>query len=174
MDPVEAIGRLRKAAVERLVGRDIGSDQLIQLGLEALLAGVDTLTLPLLAGLGRAEEPEAPGLFDQVVAELELVPADIPVERVARAQALVRWWARLIVDGELDVRSGGELIYCHSASDSTAFRRLVSSIVQYEDAVESFAIWDTERPVRARAAAAEVVARARELLATDGPDAGGR
>ena len=70
--------------INLLAGREFGSDKLIRLGLDALLAGIDAPSLPLLAGPTRAEEPEAQELFDLVMKELPLVPVDLPAERRAR------------------------------------------------------------------------------------------
>ncbi|WP_203671957.1 MULTISPECIES: hypothetical protein [unclassified Streptomyces] len=73
MTRTEAIRRLRMLAKERTfgcqMGRQVGSDRLIQAGLDALLANVDSPSIPLLAGLGKKEEPEAPELFDGGVDE---------------------------------------------------------------------------------------------------------
>ena len=49
-DTDTAMTRLRMTAIEQLVGRHVGSDRLIQIGLDALLAGLDTPLLRLLAG----------------------------------------------------------------------------------------------------------------------------
>ncbi|WP_433858746.1 hypothetical protein [Streptomyces kronopolitis] len=58
----DALEQLRHFAHERAFGSQIGSDQLIQVGLDALIAGVDSPSLGMLAGLPRHEEPEAPAL----------------------------------------------------------------------------------------------------------------
>ncbi|GJF24659.1 hypothetical protein SHO565_52230 [Streptomyces sp. HO565] len=75
----DALKQLSHIARERAVGRHVGSDRLIQAGLDALLAEVESPSLAMLAGLLRSEEPEAPALFDQVLEELGLQfqpPAD--------------------------------------------------------------------------------------------------
>ena len=46
-DTDTAMTRLRMTAIEQLVGRHVGSDRLIQIGLDALLAGLDTPLLRL-------------------------------------------------------------------------------------------------------------------------------
>lgn len=92
------------------VRRPGGSDVLIQTGLDALLAGVDSPSLRLLAGLGRAEEPEAPELFDAAMSELSIAQA-LPPDATSRRWALVEWWAQLVVDGELAPHEGGHLIW---------------------------------------------------------------
>ncbi|MFD5429275.1 hypothetical protein ACFWI9_28040, partial [Streptomyces sp. NPDC127084] len=48
----ERLAPLRWLAIERAAGHQVGSNRLIDAGLEALLAGVDSPSLPLLAGLG--------------------------------------------------------------------------------------------------------------------------
>jgi hypothetical protein len=169
MDIETAFATLRTVAISRIVGRHVGADRLIQLGLDALLAGVEAPSLPLLAGLTRAEEPDAQELFDHVAAELSLVPQDLPVLRLPRAWALVRWWAQLIVEGTLDARTGGDYIYWHGWSaipdaESVPLRPLISSIVQYEDAADSWAVWDTGYAQRVRDAEAMVIEEARALI----------
>jgi hypothetical protein len=74
---------------------------LIEVGLNALLAGVDSPYLRLLAGLGRREEPEGPELFARVVEELGLAPG-LSGDRDRASWAMARWWAELIVTGRLD------------------------------------------------------------------------
>jgi hypothetical protein len=169
MDTETAIAMLRAVAISRLAGRHVGANKLIQLGLDALLAGVEAPSLPLLAGLTRAEEPEAQELFDRVATELGLVPQDLPVLRLPRAWALVRWWAELIVEGTLDARTGGDYIYWHGWSaipdaESEPLRRLISSIVQYEDVADSWAVWDTGYAQRVRDAEAMVIEEAKALI----------
>jgi hypothetical protein len=169
MDTQATIRTLRTVAIGRLVGRHVGSDRLIQFGLDALLAGVEAPSLPLLAGLTRAEEPDAQELFDRVAAELELVPGDLPLLPIPRAWALVLWWAQLIVDGTLEVGTGGNYIYWHGWSvipdaESAPLRPLISSIVQAEDISSSWAIWDADYLSRTRDAEAKVVEEARALI----------
>ena len=111
----QACKALRMLAIERSVGRfggrrSVGSDVLIQTGLDALLAGVDSPSLPLLAGLGRTEEPEASELFDAVISELSL-GTDLPQDPASTRWALIEWWAQLVVDGELAPHEGGLLIW---------------------------------------------------------------
>ncbi len=169
MDTEAALATLRMVAIDRLVGRHVGSDRLIRVGLEALLAGADAPSLPPLAGLTSAEEPDAQELFDRVAAELELVPHDLPVLPVPRAWALVRWWAKLIVEGTLDVRTGGDYIYWHGwpavpDAESGPLKPLISSIVQREDVADSWAVWDAEYSTKRRDADARVIEEARAFL----------
>ncbi|WP_436528799.1 hypothetical protein [Actinoplanes sp. HUAS TT8] len=160
------VQELRRVAIERLVGRPTGSDTLIRIGLDALLSGVQAPSLPLLAGLTRAEEPEAPELFDRVVAELRLLPENLPTDQEARTRALVLWWAGLIVDGTLPVHSGGHYIYWYGgqALPDELLRPLIGAIARYDDECETSTVGDTERPARLQAAEAEVVEKAKALL----------
>ncbi|MEV6637758.1 hypothetical protein AB0M54_44215 [Actinoplanes sp. NPDC051470] len=169
MDVEAAIAALRKVAIDQLVGHHVGSDRLIQLGLDALLSGVDCPSLPLLAGLNRAEEPDSQELFRQVMAELRLIPDDLPTLPIPRAWALVRWWAQLIVDGVLDVRSGGHYIYWYGWSEipydqSEPLQPLISSIVQHQDTAEYWATWDTGYTSRVLDAQTKVVDEARTFV----------
>ncbi len=110
----EAIEYLGMLALERLIGRQHHTHQLIEAGLTALVLGVETESLPLLAGLSRTEHESAEALFDQVLGELGLpegLPGDdtdIPGE--AARWELVRWWLRLIVNGSLAPGAGGDVI----------------------------------------------------------------
>lgn len=61
---------IREALYEEIVGADV----LIATALSALLDGVDSPSLPLLAGLTRREEGEAHDLFNAVVNELNIAP----------------------------------------------------------------------------------------------------
>ncbi|WP_407916139.1 hypothetical protein [Kitasatospora sp. NE20-6] len=112
--PAEAIEHLRMLALERLIGRQVHDDQLVQAGLVALVLDVEAPSLPLLAGLPHDEYGQACVLFEQVLTELGLVsglPADdtdLPWES-ARWE-LVRWWLRLIVNGSMAPAAGGGVI----------------------------------------------------------------
>ncbi|MEU9997587.1 hypothetical protein [Streptomyces sp. NPDC050848] len=114
VDAREAVENLRMLALERLIGRRHHPEQLIEAGLSALLLDVETESLPLLAGLTRAEHAEAEGLFERVVDELGLArqlptdDTDVPWES-ARWE-LVRWWLRLVVNGSLAAGPGGDVI----------------------------------------------------------------
>ncbi|MFF8486674.1 hypothetical protein [Streptomyces antibioticus] len=72
----DALQRFRHIARERAFGRYVGSDRLIQAGLDALIAGVESLSLAMPAGLLRSEEPVAPALLDQELGLLFHAPAD--------------------------------------------------------------------------------------------------
>lgn len=60
----DALKQLSHIARERAFGRHVGSDRLIQTGLDALLAGVESPSLAMLAGLLRSEEPWADIAYD--------------------------------------------------------------------------------------------------------------
>ncbi len=100
--------------LSRELGRPVGSDRLIQAGLDALLAGIDAPSLPLLAGLGRREESDAPELFDHVVDELgiEFQP---PADPTAASWALAYLFAVQITDGAIDPATGAYLIWVEVA-----------------------------------------------------------
>ncbi|MEU3609812.1 hypothetical protein AB0E83_30875 [Streptomyces sp. NPDC035033] len=112
----DALDQFRHIARERAFGRHVGSDRLIQAGLDALIAGVESPSLALLAGLLRSEEPEAPELFDHVLEELGLLfrpPADPRAAKWAAAY----WIAGQIADGSLDPAVGTHLIRADIAYD---------------------------------------------------------
>ncbi|MBO7936020.1 hypothetical protein G6W55_22755 [Streptomyces sp. CAI-85] len=69
----DALQRFRHIARERAFGRYVGSDRLVQAGLDTLIAGVGSPSLATPAGLLRSEEHEAPALLDQVLEELGLL-----------------------------------------------------------------------------------------------------
>ncbi|MFJ3950505.1 hypothetical protein ACIPXV_10605 [Streptomyces libani] len=101
----EALKELSRLAHERAFGGYVGSDTIIQAGLDALLAGVESESLAMLAGLGRNEELEAPDLFERVLYELGL-DVDVPAEARAARWALAYWLAGQMVDGSLDPAAG--------------------------------------------------------------------
>jgi hypothetical protein len=135
---VNPVQQLRMAAISERLGRTIGSDQLIQAALDAVLAGVDSPSLAQLAGLGRNEEPEAHGLFNQVIEELALAPT-LPAQPTAARWELVRWWCQLIVDGELPPEVAGRLIW-HEGW--TELQPLVGWVSEWEDWTKD---WDVPR-----------------------------
>ncbi|GGW72437.1 hypothetical protein [Streptomyces xantholiticus] len=112
----DALKQLSDIARQRAFGRHVGSDRLIQAGLDALVAGVESPSLAMLAGLLRSEEPEAPELFDQVLEELGLLfhpPADPRAAKWAAAY----WTASQIADGSLDPATGTHHIWSDIAYD---------------------------------------------------------
>ncbi|MFF8387366.1 hypothetical protein ACF053_27510 [Streptomyces kanasensis] len=112
----DALDRLGHIARERAFGRHVGSDRLIEAGLNALIAGVESPSLAMLAGLLRSEEPEAPALFDQVLEELGLL-FHPPADPEAAKWAMAYWIAGQIADGSLDPAAGTHLIWADIAYD---------------------------------------------------------
>ncbi|GAA2326081.1 hypothetical protein OKJ48_29130 [Streptomyces kunmingensis] len=112
----EALKQLSHLARERAFGRRVGSDRLIQIGLDALIAGVESPSLAMLAGLLRNEEPEAPELFDQVLEELGLA-FHPPTDPRAAKWAMAYWVAGQVADGSLDPATGTHLIWADIAYD---------------------------------------------------------
>ncbi|MEU6167161.1 hypothetical protein [Streptomyces tanashiensis] len=112
----DALKQLSHIARERAFGRHVGSDRLIQAGLNALMAGVESPSLAMLAGLLRSEEPEAPELFDQVLEELGML-FQPPADPRAAKWALAYWIAGQIADGSLEPAHGTHLIWTDVAYD---------------------------------------------------------
>lgn len=90
----------------------LGSDTLIAVAVRAVVDGVDSASLSLLAGLSRREEGDARDLIHDVVAELGLEPAE-PIDSPLNRWELVRWWCEQITGGELEPEIGGRLIWFH-------------------------------------------------------------
>lgn len=109
MERDEVLRRLNELAWEGVFGTP-GADRLIRAGVDALLAGIDSPSLPALAGLLRREEPEARGLFEEVLGELGLrwEPPGDPVEA---KWAMAERVAAQIADGTLDPVFGARLFY---------------------------------------------------------------
>ncbi|WP_351227931.1 hypothetical protein [Streptomyces sp. NPDC002133] len=112
----DALKQLSHIARERAFGRHVGSDRLIQAGLEALIAGIESPSLAMLAGLLRSEEPEAPELFDLVLEELGLLFRP-PADPTAAKWAMAHWIAGQIADGSIDPAAGTHLIWADIAYD---------------------------------------------------------
>lgn len=112
----DALDQFRHIARERAFGRHVGSDRLIQAGVDALIAGVESPSLAMLAGLLRSEEPDAPELFDQVLEELGL-PFHPPADPRAAKWAMAYWIAGQIADGSLDPAAGTHVIWADVAYD---------------------------------------------------------
>ncbi|MEN2417846.1 hypothetical protein AABB02_07035 [Streptomyces rimosus] len=89
---------------------------IVQAALDALLAGVESPSLALLAGLGRNELGEVDELFDAVSAELGLLPSTPEIVAAAR-WAMARWWAARMVGGDLDAVDGARLIWERAACE---------------------------------------------------------
>ncbi len=155
--------RLLMAAIKVRRGCRVGSDELIRVALDALLAGVDTPAIRRLAGLTRAEEPEAHDLFEEVVGELGLAPA-LPGHPDDARWALARWFCELIVGGDLSPPEGGRLVWTmwHELGHPEALRPVIGAVSLWEDWTEQD---DEPREHYAR----EIVVAARELLGVEHP-----
>ncbi|WP_232247375.1 hypothetical protein [Kitasatospora azatica] len=94
----------------------MGSDQLIRAALDALISGIESPSLAMLAGLLRSAESEAPELFDQALEELGLVFV-APSDPRAATWAFAYWIAGQIVDGSLDPAIGTYQIWVDAAYD---------------------------------------------------------
>ncbi|MFF8839564.1 hypothetical protein [Streptomyces sp. NPDC015130] len=153
----EAVECLRMLALERMIGRPHRPEQLIEAGLAALVLDVEAESLPLLAGLSRAEHRQAEALFEDVLAELRLIP-DLP-EEAARWE-LVRWWLRLVLNGSLAPGAGGDLI-TYEGWTALARPHSLKPLVDRTDAYNDWtALPREQRELRARA----VVEEAERLL----------
>ncbi|MFJ7159759.1 hypothetical protein ACIQUQ_33065 [Streptomyces sp. NPDC101118] len=143
----------------RAFGSSVGSDRLIQAGLDALLAGVDCPSIGMLAGLTRQEEPEARELFDQVLDELGL-RYQPPQDPTAAKWALAYWIAEQMTDGSLDPAVGAYRILADVAYDlgyPDELQDLVSCADDFDD-------WDERWSTPTEDLNAEAVTAARELL----------
>ncbi|MEU1032849.1 hypothetical protein ABZ402_29815 [Streptomyces mirabilis] len=161
----EALDRLRQLARTQAFGHHVGSDRLIQAGLDALLADVDAPSLALLAGLGRREEHEARELFDHVVDELGL-GFEVPADPIAAKWALAYWLAAQIVDGSLDPATGADLIWVEAASElgyPDALQPIVERAIHLDD-------WNADWSAPLEQLKGEVVVAARALVERGGPE----
>ncbi|MFB7368444.1 hypothetical protein ACFC0D_01135 [Streptomyces sp. NPDC056222] len=159
MNHDDALQQLSRIAHERAFGRQVGSDRLIQAGLDALMAGVESPSLAMLAGLLRSEEPEAPALFDQVLEELGLL-FQPPADPRAAKWAMAYWIAGQIVDGSLDPATGAHLIWADVAYDldyPEDLQPLVSCALTLDD-------WDESWDVSVEALKNEAIDAAEQLL----------
>ena len=122
------------AAINVRSGYQVGSDELIQTALDALLDGLDTPALRRLAGLTRSEEPDAPDLFEHVIDELGLAPL-LPDHPDDARWVLIRWYCELIVDRRLDAQVGGQRIWMlwHEIDDPTPLQPLIDVLAQWDD-----------------------------------------
>ncbi|MDI2127615.1 hypothetical protein [Yinghuangia seranimata] len=165
----EAVEYLRMLALERLIGRQVDDDQLIQAGLVASVLDVEAPSLPLLAALPQREYRQASALFDQVLSELDLVsglPADdtrISWE-IARWE-LVRWWLRLIVIGSMAPVAGAAVI----AYDGWAALAEPPALRPLADLIRNRADQQTGQQSTPAELASAIVAEAERLLASAWP-----
>ncbi|MGW5350591.1 hypothetical protein ACWERV_08735 [Streptomyces sp. NPDC004031] len=160
----EALRQLDDLGREQAFGRRIGSDRLIRAGLDALLAGVDTPSLALLAGLLKREEPEAQALFDAVLDELGL-RFHPPAHPVAARWALATWTAARIVDGSRDPVAGAYDVWS------------VATELGYPDELQPLVVcainlddWQADWSPAREDLAAEAVEAARRYLAGRHPE----
>ncbi|WP_405774318.1 hypothetical protein [Streptomyces sp. NBC_00859] len=131
-----AISLIKMAAPDhdRAVWQRPSEGQLVQLGLDALLAGVESPSLVLLAGLVPGEYGEARELFDAALEELGLLPL-LP-EALAEARwTAALWWARRIVTADLDPVRGARLIWLEAAAE-LGYPDVLGRIVGLATAVE--------------------------------------
>ncbi|MGY0485967.1 hypothetical protein [Streptomyces sp. WG-D5] len=166
MTKTEALDRLRQLARAQALGRHVGSDRLIQAGLDALLSDVDSPSLALLAGLGRREEHEARELFDHVVDELGL-GFEAPADPITAKWALAYWLAAQIVDGSLDPATGADLIWAEAAMElgyPDRLRPIVECAIQLAD-------WNADWSAPLEQLKAEALVAARALVEHRGPEA---
>lgn len=164
MNHDDALQQLSHIAHERAFGRRVGSDRLIQAGLDALIAEVESPSLAMLAGLLRSEEPEAPALFDQVLEELGLL-FQPPTDPRAAKWAMAYWIAGQIVDGSLDPATGTHLIWADVAYDLNYpedLQPLVSCSLNLDD-------WDESWDVSVEALKEEAIKAAEQLLSKQPP-----
>ncbi|WP_234438363.1 hypothetical protein [Streptomyces sp. NRRL S-340] len=161
----DALKQLSHIARERAFGRHVGSDRLIQAGPDALIAGVRSPSLAVLAGLLRSEEPEAPQLFDQVLDELGLL-FHPPADPRAAKWAMAYWVAGQIADGSLDPAVGTHHIWADIAYDlgyPTELEPLVHCALSLDG-------WDEGWGVSVEELEREAVEAAKQFL-SKGPEA---
>ncbi|MDX3076104.1 hypothetical protein [Streptomyces sp. MI02-7b] len=155
----EAVEQLKMLARSRAFGRHVGSDRLIKVALDALLADVDTPSLPLPAGLGRREEPEASGLFDQVMEELGFV-FEPPADPTAARWELAYWLADQIADGSLNPATGADMVWTEAAMElryPPELQPIVTCAIQLDD-------WNEDWTISRDEITSNVVRAAHELL----------
>ena len=132
-----AISRIRMLAIDRTIGwQPIEAERLVQAGLDALVAGADTPSLRLLAGLGRNEGAEAGPLFDQVLEELQLLP-QLPEDLAGARWEMARWWAGQIVEGALEPARGANLIWQEAACE-LGYPAALQSVVRWASELDDW------------------------------------
>ncbi|MGW3275769.1 hypothetical protein ACWDFH_30545 [Streptomyces kronopolitis] len=112
----EALKELSRVAHERAFAGHFASGTLMKVGLDALLAGVESESLAMLAGLGRNEELEASDLFERALHELGL-EIEVPPDPRSAKWALAYWRAERMVNGYLDPTVGALRIWRDVAWD---------------------------------------------------------
>ena len=162
MDAAVAISLIRMAAADLAMEpwQRPSDDYLVQLGLDALMAGIESPSLPLLAGLARGEYPQARELFDLVLEELGLLPP--ASEDLAKARwTAAQWWAGRIVACQLDPVHGAKLIHEEAAAELD-YPDALQPIVDLARALD---LPNGQRPDRQRIRD-RVTSAARDFLAT--------
>ncbi|MEM7051982.1 MAG: hypothetical protein AAF604_20105 [Acidobacteriota bacterium] len=104
-----------KVAASRAVLGLLQSDELIRVGVQALVSGCDSPSLRILAGLNATEIEEARGMFKRALSELRVA---VPGKRDA-VMHLARETAKGILSGTTGVYLGAKQIWdlTHRASD---------------------------------------------------------
>ena len=149
-------------AVREALDEIVGADVLIDAAVRALLEGVESPSLPLLAGLSRQEEGEAHDLFRAVVLELDIAPPT-PLDTKAARWSLVRWLCEAIADGSIEPEVAGQLIWYRGWNElgyPAALQPMIGWVSEWDDWSPS---WDVERDHYQRL----IVQEAERLL--DGP-----
>ncbi|MEU8971216.1 hypothetical protein AB0D11_18380 [Streptomyces monashensis] len=164
MNHDDALRQLSHIAHERAFGRHVGSDRLVQAGLDALMAGVESPSLAVLAGLLRSEEPEAPALFDQVLEELGLLFRPPAGPRAAK-WAAAYWIAGRIVDGSLDPATGADLIW----ADIAYALDYPENLQQLVSCARNLDVWEESWGISVEALKEEAVEAAGHLLSRQPP-----
>ncbi|MFI9632624.1 hypothetical protein ACIHAX_08020 [Nocardia sp. NPDC051929] len=159
VSPDQAVEQLRMLALERLIGRPVEPQKLIEAALVALVVDIDSESLPLLGGLTRAEQDRAEELFDQVLDELDIV-ATIPTGERDVRHLLVRWWLRQIIQGHLPPVIGAELIATQAwmqLDRPQSLRPLLELTDRYSD-------WEANQTATPSQLATDIVTAAQGLL----------
>jgi len=132
---VSALRDLQEIAIRGELDEIVGADVLIATALRALLEGVNSPSLPLLAALSRREEGEAHDLFQAVIAELDIAPPS-PIDTPAGRWQLVRWLCQAITDGTADPEFAGRLIWYRGWKEldhPDSLRPLISWVSQWDE-----------------------------------------
>ncbi|MBB4687104.1 hypothetical protein [Amycolatopsis jiangsuensis] len=98
-----ARGALAALAVDRLAGFDVPSRDLVAAGMRAVVEGLDSPTLPELAG---SEDRDAAGLFTRVVDELGI---ELPVDADAARWQLLGECLGAMVRGDVPLAEAAAL-----------------------------------------------------------------
>ncbi len=141
---MDGLRDLRMYAIREALDEIVGADQLVDAAVRALIEGVDSPSLPLLAGLSRREEGDAHDLFRAVTVELDLAPPE-PLNTRAERWNLVRWLCQTIVDETVEPEVAGRLIWYqgwHELDYPEALQPMVGWVSEWDDWSPS---WDVNR-----------------------------